>query len=212
MGMRSVYSRRSAVTLFSSATDPSSHRVRIVLCEKNVPAELVVVSDDEPLPEDVLEVNPYRSLPTLFDRDLAIYAAPVIMEYLDERYPHPGLLPIDPINRARSRLLLYRIERDWYSAIDAIIGDDQNASEAARIMLRDSLHAVAPIFQEKRFFMSDEFSMVDCAVAPILWRLESYGIQLESHAKPLRKYADRLFARPGFEKSLTDAERNLGLD
>lgn len=210
--MASPPSRRSTMTLFSSATDPSSHRVRIVLREKNIPAEVVVIGDNDPVPEDVLEINPYRSLPTLIDRDLAIYSAPIVMEFFDERYPHPPLLPIDPIGRARSRVLLYRIERDWYSAIDAITGPDEAMAQDARAMLRDSLHSIAPMFDEKPYFMSDEFSMVDCSIAPILWRLGVYGIKLDPHAKPLRRYAQRLFARDGFKKSLTDAEREFGLD
>lgn len=210
--MASESSRRSIMTLFTSATDPSSHRVRIVIREKNIQSDVIVIADDAPLPEDVLEVNPYRSLPTLIDRDLAIYTAPIVMEFLEERYRHPPLMPIDPIGRARTRVLLYRVERDWYGAIDAITGPDERKAQEARLMLRDSLHSIAPMFDEKAFFMSDEFSMVDCSIAPILWRLGYYGIKIDPHAKPLRRYAERLFAREGFKKSLTDAEREYGLD
>lgn len=208
--MASTTRYRSVITLFSSAVSPSSHRVRIVLSEKGIASDLVIINPDDPLPEDVMEVNPYRSLPTLIDRDLAIYDARIVMEYLEERYPHPPFLPVDPINRARMRVFLYRIERDWYSAIEAIESDDAKDADAARVILRDSLHSISPIFTEKKFFMSDEFSLLDCSVAPILWRLNRYGITLGSHAKPLLQYAERLFKRDGFRASLTEAEKELG--
>ena len=205
-----VANRKSAMTLHSGSSDPMSHRVRIVLTEKNISVKVIEVAADENLPEDLLELNPYNSVPTLVDRDLALYTSQIIIEYLDERYPHPPLMPIDPVLRAQSRIFLYRIERDWYSLLDDLASKNMQVAENARKILRDSLTAVAPIFQQKPFFMSDEFSLVDCSVAPILWRLKSFGVSLPAQAKPLTDYADRLFAREAFQNSLTVAERELG--
>ena len=207
--------RKPIMTLFSTPRDPAGHRTRIVLAEKNISAENVEIAAGERLPDDLADVNPYGSLPTLMDRDLALYSAHIIMEYLDERYPHPPLMPVDPVSRARFRLFLYRIERDWYAAAHAL---DQNQStgtaaswEAARKTIRDGLIAIAPIFEQKPFFMSDEFSLVDCSVAPILWRLPLYKIELPDEAKAIYKYAERLFKRDSFRASLTDLEREMRL-
>jgi RNA polymerase-associated protein len=131
------------------------------------------------------------------------------MEYLDERYPHPPLLPVDPINRAQSRLFLYRIERDWYGLLHDLTGSDQGKVEAARRILRDGLISISPMFEQKPFFMSDEFTMVDCSLAPILWRLPLYGIELPPQAKALTGYANRIFKRTGFRASLSAAERDI---
>jgi len=200
--------RKPVMTIYSDHNCPYSHRARIVLAEKNIGAELVVV-DDHHLPEDLLELNPYNSLPTLVDRDLVLYHSRIIMEYLDERFPHPPLMPIDPVSRAQSRLFLYRVERDWMSLLDDLTGRDNSKADKARIVLRDGLIAVAPIFEQKPFFMSDEFSLVDCTLATLLWRLPSYGIELPAQAKPLLEYAERVFNRETFQTSLTEEERAI---
>ncbi len=201
-------SRRPVMIIYSGDLCPYSHRARLVMTEKNITAEVVAVNDGN-LPEDLLGLNPYNSLPTLVDRDLVIYESRIIMEYLDERYPHPPLMPIDPIGRAQSRLFLYRIERDWYSQLDALTGTNKGKAEEARTILRDGLISIAPIFDEKPFFMSNEFSMVDCSLAPLLWRLPLYGIELPAPAKALTAYASRIFRRPGFGASLSAAERAI---
>lgn len=203
-----VSARRAVLTLYSSNHCPLSHRVRIALLEKSVTADIIGLDEDY-LPVDLMDLNPYNSVPTLVDRDLVLYNSHIIMEYLDERYPHPPLLPIDPVNRARSRLFLYRIERDWYSLIDVLNGDDKQRKAAAVAELRDGLTAVAPIFQQKPFFMNDEFSLVDCSLAPLLWRLPSYGVTLPPQAKPLLAYAERVFDRASFQKSLSDVEKTI---
>lgn len=200
--------RRPVMILYSNDRCPYSHRARLVLAEKNITAEVVSINDSH-LPEDLLALNPYNSLPTLVDRDLVIYDSRIIMEYLDERYPHPPLMPIDPINRAQSRLFLYRIERDWYSLLDALTGVDQTRAEEARRILRDGLISVSPIFEEKPFFMSNEFTMVDCSLAPLLWRLPLYGIELPPQAKGLLAYSNRLFKRAAFRTSLSAAEQTI---
>ncbi len=192
------------MTLFTGEADIESHRVRIVLAEKGINVDLHYVEADN-LPEDLIEVNPYNTVPTLIDRDLVLYTAPVIMEYLDERFPHPPLMPVDPVSRARCRLMLYRIHRDWYSLVDRIIaGDDK-----ARGELRDGLAVVAPVFQQKPFFMSDEITLMDCTLAPLLWRLPSYGVELPAQAKGVIAYAERMFARETFQASLSELEREL---
>lgn len=203
-----VTSRRSVMTLFSGASDAYSHRVRIAMAEKDVNADIVFV-DAKHTPEDFIDLNPYQTLPTLLDRDLVIYTAPIIMEYLDERYPHPPLMPIDPVARANQRLMLYRVEKDLYSHFDQIIDKSDKAGSKARKELTDQLVVISPFFQRTRFFLSDEFSLVDCTLAPLLWRLPVLGIALPKQAQPLLDYADRLFRRPSFKKSLTELESEM---
>ncbi|MCF6236088.1 MAG: glutathione S-transferase N-terminal domain-containing protein [Gammaproteobacteria bacterium] len=200
--------RRSVMTLYSGANCPLSHRTRIVLSEKNVTAEIIMVEKNN-LPEDLIDLNPYNTLPTLVDRDLALFNSKIIMEYLDERYPHPPLMPVEPVLRARTRLMLYRIDRDWYSQLPDILGKDDKKAAKARKVIRDGLTVIAPIFEQKDYFISDEFSLLDCSVAPLLWRLPYYNIQLTAAAKPVLKYAERLFERESFQISLTEAEREL---
>lgn len=203
--------RKPIMTLFSVPRDPASHRTRIVLAEKNIVADNVEIAPGGNLPEELVEVNPYGALPTLMDRDLVLYSAHIIMEYLDERYPHPPLMPVDPVSRARFRLFLYRIERDWYAAAKTLDAGSGPGLEAARTTIREGLTAIAPIFEQKPLFMSDEFSLVDCSVAPILWRLPFYKIDLPDEAKAIYKYAERLFKRDSFRASLTELEREMRL-
>ena len=205
--MAVIANRRSVMTLFSDATCPQSHRVRMVLAEKGITVEIVNI-DPGNLPEDLIDLNPYQSVPTLIDRELVLYDPQVIMEYLDERFPHPPLMPVDPVSRARSRLALYRIQRDWYSLLGEF-DKGEKAAAKARKTLRDSLAASAEVFSAKPFFLSDEFSLVDASVAPILWRLDHYRIELPTQAKPVLQYADRLFKRDSFKASLTEAEREM---
>ncbi|MGB0733451.1 MAG: glutathione S-transferase N-terminal domain-containing protein [Pontibacterium sp.] len=206
-----VVAKRSSMTFYSNGEDHYSHRVRIVLAEKGVAVEVVDCEVGD-LPEDVAALNPYNGLPTLLDRDLVLYESNVMMEYLDERFPHPPLLPVYPVARAESRLYMHRIQRDWCSLVDQILADPEDFEEGERLRkeLRDSLVAVAPIFAEKDFFMSEEFSLVDCCLAPVLWRLPILGIELpEAQCKPLLKYMDRLFQRESFQESLSEAEREM---
>lgn len=206
-----VVAKRSTMTFFSDAVSHYCHRVRIVLAEKGVTVDIIDV-DPEQLPEEVSELNPYNSLPTLVDRDLALYESKVMMEYLDERFPHPPLLPVYPVARGESRQYIYRIERDWCRLVDEILaGGNQKALDKARKELRDSLLTIAPIFTEKPFFMSEEFTLVDCCLAPILWRLPQLGVSLPQtrQSKPLIEYMQRLFDRPAFQESLTEKEREL---
>ncbi|MGD9387835.1 MAG: glutathione S-transferase N-terminal domain-containing protein [Gammaproteobacteria bacterium] len=196
------------MTLFSNPTCPHSHRVRIVLAEKGI--SLDVVDVESSLPEDLIELNPYNSVPTLVDRDLVLYDSRIIAEYLDERFPHPPLMPVDPVSRARFRLALYHVERDWYSLVDDLEHGDKRTANKARKTLRESLLASAELFGVKPFFMSEEFSLVDCSIAPILWRLPRWEVDLPpSHGRPIIKYAENLFSRPSFRASLTELEREM---
>jgi RNA polymerase-associated protein len=206
--MALVANRRSVMTLFSSATDPESHRVRLVFAEKGITVEVVDV-DGSNKPEDLIDLNPYNSVPTLVDRELVLYDPRTIMEYLDERFPHPPLMPVDPVSRARARLALYRIEKDWYAELPALESKSEKVYTKARKMLRDSLTAGAEVFGAKPFFLSDEFSLVDATIIPVLWRLKHYRIDLPRQAKPVMEYAARMFARESFKSSLTDAEREM---
>ena len=204
--MAVVANRKSVMNLFTGVNDIFSHRVRIVLAEKGINFESVEVDLSKP-PEDLMELNPYGSVPTLVDRDLVLYDAQVIMEYLDERFPHPPLMPVDPVSRAQSRMTLHRVQRDWDSLVEKM--HKSREKEKAAKELCDSLTVIAPIFEQKQYFMSDELSLLDCAIAPILWRLPAYGIKLSPSAKPLELYADRLFAMDSFQASLTEKEREI---
>jgi len=207
--MAVIANRRSVMTLFSDATCPQSHRVRMVLAEKGITVEIVNIEPGN-LPEDLIDLNPYQSVPTLVDRELVLYDPQVVTEYLDERFPHPPLMPVDPVSRARSRLALYRIEKDWYSLINDLESGNDKLVTKARKALRDSLTASAEVFSAKPFFLSDEFSLVDATIAPVLWRLKYYNIDLPSQAKAVKEYAERMFARESFKASLTEAEKEMG--
>ena len=195
--------KRSVMTLYSDVSDIYSHQVRIVLAEKGVSVEIELI-DPEKLPDDLIELNPYQSVPTLVDRELALYQANIIMEYLDERFPHPPLMPVYPVARGNSRLMMYRIERNWYTLAEAIAqGKD---ADKARKQLRDELLALAPVFAEYPYFMSEEFSLVDCYLAPLLWRLPTMGIELSgAGAKDVKNYMTRVF-----ERDSRSEERRVG--
>lgn len=203
--------RRSSMTLFSDPCSQYSHRVRIVLAEKGVTVDIEDIDSDS-VTEEILEANPYGTLPTLVDRDLALYESKVVMEYLDERFPHPPLLPVYPVARAQSRLWVHRIEKDWCTLIDSIIANPEaKKTEAMRKEFKESLISISDIFVEMPYFMSEEFTLVDCCLAPMLWRLPQLGIEIPNtrQTKPLLDYIDRLFDRPSFQESLTDLEREI---
>ena len=207
-----VVAKRSSMTFYSDGTSHYSHRVRIVLAEKGVTVETIDVDPDEK-PEDLSTLNPYNTLPTLVDRDSVLYEADIMMEYLDERFPHPPLFPVYPVARAMSRLWIYRIRQDWCPMVDALMANKGTPAqlEKARKDLRDSLVSIAPIFGEKPYFMSDEFTIVDCCVTPILWRLPIMGIELPKSktTKPLFEYRDRLFERESILMSLSEQEKEM---
>ena len=197
------------MTLFSAPNDPWSHRTRIVLAEKGISIDIVSVEAGR-FPEDLLDLNPYHSVPTLVDRDLVLYDSRVIMDYLDERFPHPPLMPIDPVTRAQFRVALYRVERDWYGLAQDIDLDRESKTAAhSRKILCEAICASAEVFKAKPFFLSDEFSLVDASIAPILWRLPHYGIELPPPAQPIVKYMNSIFARSTFRSCLSVAEREM---
>lgn len=208
--MATIPNRRSVMTLFSRPTDIHSHRTRLVLAEKNINIEIVNVTGPE-LPEDLMDLNPYHTVPTLVDRDLTLYDSRVIIEYLDERFPHPPLMPVDPVTRAQFRLALYRIERDWYGlATEIEQARDRKAANKARKILKESVLASAEVFRARPYFLSDEYSLVDCTLAPILWRLPVYEIELPTpQGKPITQYSSSVFARPSFQSSLTELEEEM---
>ena len=206
--MALVANRRSVMNLFSSGLCPHSHSVRMVLAEKGITVEIVDI-DITQKPEDLLDLNPYNSVPTLVDRELVLYDPHTIMEYLDERFPHPPLMPVDPVSRARTRLALYRIQQDWYELVPALESKGEKTSAKARKQLSDSLTSSAEVFAAKPFFLSDEFSLVDALVTPIMWRLQKYRIDLPRQAKAVSDYAERMFERESFQASLSEAEREM---
>ena len=208
--MAVIANRRSVMTLFSRPTDIHSHRTRLVLAEKNINIEIANVPGEE-LPEDLMDLNPYHTVPTLVDRDLTLYDSRVIIEYLDERFPHPPLMPVDPVTRAQFRLALFRIEKDWYSLAEEADANEGRLSSKSRKLLRESILQSAELFAAKTYFLNDEFSLVDCSIAPVLWRLPVYQIELGSGGAPIEEYMDRVFSRASFQKSLTELEHEMRL-
>lgn len=202
-----IIAKRTIMSLHSDNDDLYSHQVRIVLAEKGVNVEILPAKRNEPT-DSLFAINPYGTVPTLIDRDLVLYEARIIMEYLDERFPHPPLLPVYPVARAETRKMLHRIELDWYSLVYLIQANDEK-SEEARQLLWDSISALEPVFLDKPFFLSDEYSLLDCALAPLLWRLPKLGIEVPSNLAGIQSYMQRLFKRESFQVSLTEAERQL---
>jgi stringent starvation protein A len=196
------------MTLFSRADDAHSRWVRFALAEKSLEARVVEADPARP-PEDLIDLNPYQAVPTLVDRELVVYEARIVCEYLDERYPHPPLLPTDPVGRAQTRVALHRIEQDWYGLLPALDGADRRERDRARRLLRDSVIAAEPLFRARSWFLSDQFSVLDVAVAPMLWRLKRWEIEPADAAPALRRYAQRIFARRAFRAGLSDAEREM---
>lgn len=201
-----IIAKRTIMSLYSDSDDVFSHQVRIVLAEKGVNVEITTVKPED-LPEDLVAFNPYRTLPILIDRDLTLFKSRIIMEYLDERFPHPPLLPVYPVARAESRKMIHRILKDWYSLMHLIVDNDD---DQARNDLLESLTSLEPVFKDKPYFLSEEFSLLDCVLAPLLWRLPCFDIHLDEVKNPfLLEYMQRVFNRDSFQASLTDAERQL---
>ena len=196
------------MTLYSGTTDPFSQRCRFVLFEKGMDFQIIDV-DMYNKPEDIAVMNPYNQVPILVERDLVLYESNIINEYIDERFPHPQLMPADPIMRARARLFLYRFEKELFSQIDNLDSASQQKSDKARQIIRDNLAQIAPVFTKQKFMLGDEFSMLDVAIAPLLWRLEHYQITMPKQAAPLLKYAERMFTRQGFIDAMTPSEKAM---
>ena len=196
------------MTLYSGNTCPYSQRCRIVLFEKGMDFEIIDV-DLHNKPEDLALMNPYNRVPVLVERDLILYEANIINEYIDERFPHPQLMPADPVMRARARLFLFNFEQDLFSHVHAIEHGSQKAAEKGRALVRDSLTQIAPIFAKQKYMLNDDFSMLDVAIAPLLWRLDHYDVQLPRQAANLLKYAERIFSRPAFIEALTPNEKAM---
>jgi stringent starvation protein A len=194
--------------LYSGTSCPFSHRCRIVLHEKGMDFEIKDV-DLREKPEDIAMMNPYSQVPILVERDLTLYESNIINEYIDERFPHPQLMPADPVMRARTRLFLFNIERDLFSHIPDIVNGTGKVAEKARGIVRDNLVQIAPIFAKQKYMLGEEYSMLDVAIAPLLWRLDHYGIHLPKQAAPLLKYAERIFSRPAFITALTPIEKAM---
>lgn len=210
--MSVVPNKRSVMTLYSRSLCPYSHRVRIVLAEKGVTVDILDVEKNPKAREELNELNPYGSTPCLVDRELVIYTSEIIMEYLDERFPHPPLMPVYPVARARTRVMIYRINRNWYSLMDKILKRDSlspNELEEAQKELKESIVSIAPAFSDMPYFLSEEFSLVDCCIVPLLLRLPMLGIELPSQAKSVLLYAERMFQREAFVASLTESEKAL---
>jgi RNA polymerase-associated protein len=203
-----ITSRKSAMILFSTTNCIMSHCARLVAYEKGVPAEIEFFAPNEP-PEDLLEVNPNGNSPTFVERELVLYDARIIMEYLDERFPHPALHQMDPVSRANARMLIKRIDQDWYPLLEEVLINGDKKAAKAKKMLKESLLSAAPVFEANTYFMSEEYSMIDCVMAPFLWRLPSIGIDIISLGKGVTAYSNRLFSRKAFQDSLSREEKDL---
>ena len=196
------------MTLYSGTTDPYSHRCRFVLFEKGMDFQVIDV-DVFNKPEDLAVMNPYNRVPVLVERDLILYEANIINEYIDERFPHPQLMPPDPVMRARARLFLHRFEQELFCHIEGLESGVAKSIEKARLAVRENLIQISPVFTKQKYMLGDEFSMLDVAIAPLLWRLDHYGIQLDKEAAPLMKYAERLFSRPAYSEAMTPSEKAM---
>jgi RNA polymerase-associated protein len=196
------------MTLYSGTTDPYSHRCRFVLFEKGMDFQVIDV-DVFNKPEDLAVMNPYNRVPVLVERDLILYEANIINEYIDERFPHPQLMPADPVMRARARLFLHRFEQELFCHIEGLESGVAKTVEKARVAVRENLTQIAPVFNKQKYMLGDEFSMLDVAIAPLLWRLDHYGIQLDKEATPLMKYSERLFSRPAYSEAMTPSEKAM---
>ncbi len=196
---------RSVMVLYSGVTDLYSHQVGVVLAEKAITFDVIAVDPLNPT-EDLIELNPYNTVPTLVDADLVLYESLIIMEYLDERFPHPPLLPVYPTARAKNRLMMHRIKQDWYSLVHTIENASKEAAEQARKKLTDSLTVLNPVFADQPYFLSKNFSLVDCCIAPLLWRLPALGITLPPQAQAVIDYGERIFTRNSFKVGLMDIE------
>jgi stringent starvation protein A len=199
------------MALYSAETSLDCHRVRFVLAEKGINVDIVNVSVDESAAADLAELNPYNRAPTLVDRDLVLYDAGVINDYLDERYPHPPLMPVDPVSRAQLRLVHYRVLKDWYSLVYEIESSTGKKAEQAAKQLKEGIIAANELFSVSDYILSDELSLVDCTLGPLMWRLAHYGIKLGKPGASVEAYAHRVFSRASFKSSLTQAERDLML-
>ncbi|WP_010597957.1 glutathione S-transferase N-terminal domain-containing protein [Rickettsiella massiliensis] len=205
--------KRSTMSLYVSYDDPYSHRVRIVLAEKGIHAEIFDITSQEVV-ENFLEISPYGNVPVIIDRDLILYEANIITEYLDERYPHPPLLPVYPVARAKSRQMIYRIERDWYPLLHAIekgYKNDANAAQQeeaniAQKKLEDSLSHLDLVFSGKPYFMNEEFTLVDCCIAALLWRLDCLGVKMNTLPESILNYKARIFKRPSLKAISNETE------
>lgn len=194
------------MTLYSTATCPFSHRCRIVLHEKDMDFQVIDV-DPNNIPEDIAVISSYSKVPILVERDLVLYEANIINEYIDDRFPHPQLMPAEPVMRARARLLLHRFEKELFCHIESLEQGDHKTADKARVEIANGLTMVAPIFEKQKYMLGDEYTMLDVAIAPLLWRLDHYGVKLPKQAAPLLKYAERLFSRPLFIDALTPSEK-----
>lgn len=201
--------KRSVMMLYTDSTSLESHQVRIVLAEKGISFEIKYI-DPNNKPEELWEINPYGSIPTLLDRELVLYQSNIIMEYLDERFPHPPLMPVYPVARGTSRLMMHRITTDWYKLVEQIESGNSEEATSARTELRESILAIGPIFAETPYFMSEDFSLVDCVLSPLLWRLPKLGIELIGQgSREVKEYMTKVFERESFQASLTDDEREM---
>lgn len=207
--MAIITNKRSVMTLYSGAVDILSHRVRIVLAEKGVSYEVINV-EGRGKPEDLLELNPYGSVPTLVDRELALYEPNIIAEYLDERFPHPPLMPVYPVARAKARLIIHRFDREWSPLIKKLENPKTADIRPVAKELHDYLTQLVPVFNSGPYFMGEEFTLVDCCIAPVLWRLPAWNITFTpAETRAINKYTDRVFQRDSFQASLTEAEQEL---
>jgi RNA polymerase-associated protein len=201
----------SETVLYSAPNSLESHAIRFIASEKDLECD-VMHTEFEDMPEELIAYNPTETMPTLFDRELILYDMAVIMEYLDERFPFPPMLPIDPIDKAEKRTLIYRFTRakdNWYQLVDDVLNGTKKVADNSRKILTNNLIELVPLFEYKPFFKSDTLGAVDAAIAPVLWRLKAMNIELPASASAVNDYANRIFAVESFQESLTDAEKEM---
>ncbi len=206
--MSNDLAKKSAMSLYSDVNSLVSHTLRILLRDKDVECDMKFVNSTE-RQERLAELNPYAETPVLIDREMVLYEFYPVVEYLDERFPHPPLLPVDPIGRGKARLTIARMRRDWLENIDAAGDANKPLPAELKQSIRDGLTSLSPLFEHQLFFTGDDYTLVDVVIAPLMWRLDSFGIELPESAEPIKQYAERLFAREQFQLSLSPQEMEL---
>ncbi len=196
------------MTLFSTRSCIEGHACRIVLHEKEVECDVEYVDLDRN-PNPIIELNPYGESPTLMDRELVLYGSHIIAEYLDDRLPHPPLMPHDPVSRGRVRMMMYRCQRDWLGKLRELDAKKQKPNKLLRTTISRDLSVLATYLKSMPFWLGEDFSLVDCFIAPLIWRLKHYGIELPAQTSAIAAYSNRVFNRDSFVKSLSSTERDM---
>lgn len=198
------------MTLYTNGlNDPYSHVVKIVLAEKCLDFEEQLIQDNI---KTLKKLNPYCYTPTFIDRDLVLYKAEIITEYIDERFPHPPLMPVNPILKGKTRLLIYRINKDWFKTLNYILNlkyDLSDNLETYKKNLLSQIEGAKLLFKEMPYFLSENFSLIDCWISTLLWYLQEIDKDFIEKEKLIYDYSRKIFARNSFQKVLNKKPKQI---